>query len=156
MKELFDDAGHLTEYALKAVIHQNLDEFSRLEISEHLSFCDACLVSYTALLSDDMLEEPPEPLAPGIMQKIRRAAIVFFFNKYITMAFAASAAIVLWITGAFTSFDNTNIDKFATRIEYTSDTIARGTVFLSDGISNALSGLFNTASKKGTTIYEEK
>ena len=53
--ELFNKEGHLTDEGLRAVVDGTLDEMGRLEASEHLSFCDSCLVRYTELLADDPL-----------------------------------------------------------------------------------------------------
>ena len=39
--ELFDKNGHLTNEALAALDSNALDELTRLEVSEHLSFCEA-------------------------------------------------------------------------------------------------------------------
>ena len=47
--ELFNKEGHLTDEGLRAVVDGTLDEMGRLEASEHLSFCDSCLVRYTEL-----------------------------------------------------------------------------------------------------------
>ena len=42
--ERFHTDGHLTDEALAALIRDGRpDELSRLEIAEHLSFCDVCL-----------------------------------------------------------------------------------------------------------------
>ena len=57
--ELFDQNGCLTEEGLHAVIGGQLDELGRLEAAEHLSYCDECMDRYTALLTADVLEEPP-------------------------------------------------------------------------------------------------
>ena len=58
--ELFNKEGHLTDEGLRAVVDGTLDEMGRLEASEHLSFCDSCLVRYTELLADDtLLVQPP-------------------------------------------------------------------------------------------------
>ena len=60
--ELFNKEGHLTDEGLRAVVDGTLDEMGRLEASEHLSFCDSCLVRYTELLADDTLLVPEMPL----------------------------------------------------------------------------------------------
>lgn len=70
--ELFHENGHLTSEGLKALTEGRLDELARLEAAEHLSFCDECLVRYTALLEDAPLAAPKAPLAPGVWQRIRR------------------------------------------------------------------------------------
>lgn len=60
MKELFDPNGHLTDDAFGALLRDEpLDEMERLEISEHLSFCDRCVERYAALLDGSELLSPP-------------------------------------------------------------------------------------------------
>ena len=79
MLDLFDQNGHLTDEALQALIREeDLDELQRLEISEHLSFCDACTARYTDLLCDDVLQSPPVPLYGEIM----KTEIVFTPSYY--------------------------------------------------------------------------
>ncbi len=100
--ELFDIKGHLTDAALKAVIAEKLDELSRLEAAEHLSFCDDCLVRYTNMLTDDILLTPQNPIAPPLISRLRQKAVLVFFNKYTTMAAAVALAVVFWSNGFFT------------------------------------------------------
>ena len=76
MNELFNQDGCLTDYALSALIHDKpLDELERLELSEHLSFCDACIERYTAMLSDDFLIPTAQPIAPTIRTRLRDRAL---------------------------------------------------------------------------------
>ena len=50
--ELFSNNGHLKDEALLALIQgRELSELERLEISEHLAYCDRCLQRYTELLT---------------------------------------------------------------------------------------------------------
>ena len=47
----FDKHGHLTEEALRVLTDGGpLTELERLELAEHLSYCDGCLERYAALL----------------------------------------------------------------------------------------------------------
>lgn len=63
--ERFRDDGHLTDEALSALIQQvPMGELERLEIAEHLAFCDICLQRYTTLLTDAPLLTPGAKL-PG-------------------------------------------------------------------------------------------
>lgn len=101
--ELFNKEGHLTDEGLRAVVDGTLDEMGRLEASEHLSFCDGCLVRYTQLLSDDALLVPETPLAPTVLARVRRKAVRVFFNRYTRVAAVAAFALVLWGTGVFNS-----------------------------------------------------
>ena len=53
---LFDDeTGCLTAFALQGLVEGSLGELERLEVTEHLSYCDLCVERYTALLADDTL-----------------------------------------------------------------------------------------------------
>ena len=96
--ELFLENGHLTDEALHASLEGTLDEMGRLEVAEHLSFCDSCLVRYTSLLEDDVLLEPEHPLTPGVLERIRRRVVRVFFNRY---AAAVVLAVTFWSTGLF-------------------------------------------------------
>ena len=55
--ELFDAKGCLSEEGLQALVGGQLDETQRLEAAEHLAYCDRCMDRYTALLTDDVLEQ---------------------------------------------------------------------------------------------------
>ena len=102
MKELFDPNGHLTDDAFGALLRDEpLDEMERLEISEHLSFCDRCVERYAALLDGSELLSPPEPVAPPVFRRIRERARKLFVNKYATAAAAACFAIMFWNIGLF-------------------------------------------------------
>ena len=88
--ELFDQNGCLTEEGLHAVIGGQLDELGRLEAAEHLSYCDKCMDRYTALLTADVLEEPPETLGcpvqdrepkPTLSQKLTGTLDSLLFGK---------------------------------------------------------------------------
>lgn len=98
---LFHKNGHLTDAALTALLQESLDETSRLEVAEHLSFCDTCLVRYTEMLDDSVLIEPEKPLVDGILSKIRQKVIRVFFNRYATAAAAIALAMIFWGYGIF-------------------------------------------------------
>ena len=61
----FRPDGHLTDEALAALARQDpLAELDRLELAEHLAYCDQCLQRYTELLSAGTLLAP-EHSCPG-------------------------------------------------------------------------------------------
>ena len=93
--ELFLENGHLTDEALQASLQ------GTLEVAEHLSFCDTCLVRYTALLEDDVLLTPAQPLAQSVMDRVRRRVVHVFFNRYAAVAAAVVLAVTFWSTGLF-------------------------------------------------------
>ena len=49
MKAYFAPDGHLTDCAFDDLLHSEPDELARLEIAEHLAFCDHCTERYTEL-----------------------------------------------------------------------------------------------------------
>ena len=103
MNELFDREGCLTDFALRTLMEDGqLEELERLEIAEHLSFCDRCVARYGQLLEQGLLEAPPEPLAPTVWQRIKRQARRLLLNRYATAAAAACFAILFWNLGVFT------------------------------------------------------
>ncbi len=104
-RRLFDDeTGCLTDGALAGLMEGSLDELQRLEVSEHLSYCDACVERYTALLTDGVLLEAPELMKQSVLAALRRRAAKVFVNRYFHMAVAASLTLVLWGSGVFNSF----------------------------------------------------
>ncbi|MFA9381968.1 MAG: hypothetical protein ACERKO_13015 [Acetanaerobacterium sp.] len=102
MNELFYDNGHITRRALESLAEEaQSDELARLELAEHLSFCDRCLDEYMALLDDSLLLSPPETQVPHIIKRVKRRARVLFFNRYVRVTVAACLAITLWASGVF-------------------------------------------------------
>ncbi|MDL2324824.1 hypothetical protein LJC61_06725 [Ruminococcaceae bacterium OttesenSCG-928-A16] len=99
---LFFDNGHLTDEGLQAIVDQTLTDMQNLEAAEHLSFCDECLVKYTALLTGETLVAPPQPLRQPVLRRLRKKATLVLFNKYTTVAAAAALAVALWASGVFT------------------------------------------------------
>lgn len=104
--DLFNNDGHLTDYAFDLIINEKADEMQRLEISEHLSFCDECLLAYTERLSNDVLIDMEESVTDSVMSRIKMRLRRIFVNKYGTVAVAACFALVLWTTGTFSYFNN--------------------------------------------------
>lgn len=68
--ELFDAKGCLSEEGLQALVGGQLDETQRLEAAGHLAYCDRCMERYTALLTDDVLEQPPRSARGAVMGTI--------------------------------------------------------------------------------------
>ncbi len=109
--ELFYEDGHLTDEALQALIREEeLDTLQRLEVSEHLSFCDMCTLRYTDLLCEEVLQPPPVPLYGEVMKKIRERARKAFLRRLTTVTAAACLAMIFWWSGVFT-FPARNIER---------------------------------------------
>ena len=72
---LFDDeSGCLTDHALQSLLNGSLEELERLEVAEHLSYCDSCVERYTALRVPQVLEEPPELMKQSILSALLKRA----------------------------------------------------------------------------------
>ena len=99
MNELFTPDGHLTDEALQALINGSLDETGRLEVGEHLSYCDRCLARYTDLLTGEVLEEPPKDQTLPVMRRIFRRQSRTALRRYASAAAAVALGSFLWYSG---------------------------------------------------------
>ena len=97
--ELFDEKGCLTDEGLQAVIDGQLDELSRLEAAEHLAYCDACMDCYTALLTADVLQDPPHPAHKAVMATIWVRLMQNTWGRAAVAGVAAVLALTMWRTG---------------------------------------------------------
>ena len=101
--EVFDPAGHLSDSALLALVRNEdaLDALARLEIAEHLSYCDRCLQRYTQLLAQDALLTPGHSCRESLWRRIRARTMGILTSRYATAAAAVALALtVLWGSAA--------------------------------------------------------
>ena len=96
--DIFRHDGHLTDQALAALAAgEPLDETARLEIAEHLAFCDLCLQRYTDALAGMELLTPEQSCRESLWRRIRARAARLFLNRYATAAAAVALALtMLW------------------------------------------------------------
>ena len=96
--ERFRADGHLTDEALLALIRQEeQSELERLEIAEHLAFCDTCLQRYTELLAETPLLAPSRSCRQTLWRRLRARAARLLVSRYATAAAAVALALtVLW------------------------------------------------------------
>ena len=93
--EIFRHDGHLTDGALAALVaREPLDETARLEIAEHLAYCDLCLQRYTSALAGAPLLAPERSCRESLWRRIRARTIQIFTSRYT----AAVAGVVLALT----------------------------------------------------------
>ena len=100
--ELFDAKGCLSEEGLQALVSGQLDETQRLEAAEHLAYRDRCMDSYTALLTDDVLEQPPRSARGAVMGTIWIRLMQNTWGRAAVATVAAVLALTMWRTGALT------------------------------------------------------
>ena len=100
--ELFDPAGHLTGGALLALAHEEVpDELARLEMAEHLAYCDQCLHRYTDLLTKTPLLTPAHSCRESLWRRVRARTLRLLTSRYATAAAAVALALtVLWGSAA--------------------------------------------------------
>lgn len=100
---LFDEDGHLTGAGLDALKQGALDEWGSLEAAEHLTFCDCCLLRYTALVEamPEGLQAPMRDLIPQVQSLMRLRSFRIMTNRYVSTAAAVVLAFSLWRFGAF-------------------------------------------------------
>ena len=91
--KLFDADGHLTDEGLYAIKDGTLDDLGALEAAEHLSFCDYCLLRYTAMIdaAPDCMKQPMRDLIPQVQSLMRLRSFRIMTNRYVS----AAAAVVL-------------------------------------------------------------
>ncbi len=93
--ERFRADGHLTDEALRALVQEEpLSELERLELAEHLSFCDICLQRYTDCLAHTALAAPERSCREGLRRRIWQRTARLAASRYAT----AAAAVVLALT----------------------------------------------------------
>ena len=97
--ELFDAKGCLSEEGLQALVGGQLDETQRLEAAEHLAYCDRCMDRYTALLTDDVLEQPPRSARGAVMGTIWVRLMQNTWGRAAVAAVAAVLALTMWRSG---------------------------------------------------------
>ena len=96
--DAFRSDGHLTDEILTALAGgEELEELTRLEAAEHLSFCDLCLDRYTEKLTGAELMTPARSCREGIWSRIRSRTLRLVTSRYATAAAAVALALtMLW------------------------------------------------------------
>ena len=94
----FRPDGHLTDAALTALVRgDGLEELDRLELAEHLAYCDQCLQRYTELLSEGALLTPARSCRESLRRRIWHRAVQLGISRYATAAAAVALALtMLW------------------------------------------------------------
>lgn len=101
--EAFRPDGHLSEEALVRLARNEdvFDGLERLEVSEHLSFCDYCLQRYTETLETAPLLVPQNSCQRSLWNHIRFRSLRLAVSRYTTAAAAVALALtILWGEGA--------------------------------------------------------
>ena len=137
--EPFRTDGHLTDETLAALARgRELDELTRLEIAEHLAFCDACLQRYTDLLAPAPLLVPAHSCRESLWVRVRRRTLRLVTSRYATAAAAVALALTVdWGSGRldFVRLPNPPEDRPSL-----SEGLQRWSARWSDSLDSAMSG----------------
>ena len=143
----FREDGHLSDGALTALAGNEdaFDELERLEIAEHLAFCDYCLQRYTLALEDGALLVPQRSCQKALWARIRTRTLRLVTSRYATAAAAVTLALtVLWggerveFTRPVFPEDRPSVSRQLTELTGDLSDSLRGTV---SGFSDFLDGL---------------
>lgn len=161
MKGLFENKeGHLTDFALNQLVSGELDEMGRLEVAEHLAFCDHCLERYTAVLDGRPLMETPDLFGPSVMRALRRKVLRITASRYFTAAISACIALVFWVTGIFNVSalrpDQEKTQQAAQDAAKPRFSIAQAAGDMFDSWANSLSNLVDSIDLRGVFYNEKK
>ena len=111
-EKLFDAEGHLTDEGLYALKDGTLDDLGALEAAEHLSFCDYCLLRYTAMIeaAPECMKQPMRDLIPQVQNLMRLRSFRIMTNRYVSAAAAVVLGFMLW--GAVSTFGVPDVSTF--------------------------------------------
>ena len=138
---LFNTRGHLTDDALKILSGGGpLTELERLEIAEHLDFCDECLMRSMEFLPEGALLAPARTCRETLWKRIRQRAVQVLASRYATAAAAIAIAAGLWSFNIFGGLVTgsaalSNTDRYAQRQGDFSEKIEQLDRAVSSGLS---------------------
>ncbi|HIV86813.1 MAG TPA: hypothetical protein H9896_01735 [Candidatus Pygmaiobacter gallistercoris] len=93
---LFDDnTGHITDLGFVALENEQLSLDQRLEIAEHLSFCEDCRCRYLAFVESRPLLTPTRPVTGPVMHRIRTRGRVILLRRALRAGLAACLLLAL-------------------------------------------------------------
>ena len=146
--ELFGDDGHLQDQAFDALIHGDLDDLSRLEIAEHLSYCDECLVRYETWLTDDALPPMEASVLRPVMGKIRADRRRDIFRRCMSAGLAAGLTLVLWGAGVFQGLTQAGGEFTGFELTF-ADRFTQGAAAMNQNFVDQINQIFESFSLKG-------
>lgn len=98
---IFNQNGHITAEGLFLLVTEKANEMQRLELSEHLSFCDRCLEQYLIEMDKITLLEIEESIAKRVIKRVKHKTAFLAQKRFGTAVAAACIAMILWTSGAF-------------------------------------------------------
>ena len=138
--KLFDEDSHITDEGFRLLAAGEVDELGRLELSEHMDFCDQCVARYSEQLTDDLLQEQEEEITPAILRQIRQRNGRIFMSRFAKVSMAAGLAIVIWVGGFYRVGLLSPSRDHSARVSSTTRTLSDTLWNWSSGLDKLLSG----------------
>ena len=133
--EIFRHDGHLTDEALAALVTGAvLDETARLEMAEHLAYCDLCLQQYTDALAGAPLLVPEHSCRESLWRRVRARTIRIFTSRYAAAVAGVALALTLVWGSGYGSFRLPELPEDR-------PTVSDGLRKWNESLDNAMSGL---------------
>ena len=133
--EIFRHDGHLTEETLAAMVRgEPLDETARLEMAEHLAYCDLCLQRYTDALAGAPLLTPERSCRESLWRRVRARTIRIFTSRYAAAVAGVALALTLVWGSGYGSFRLPELPEDR-------PTVSDGLRKWNESLDNAMSGL---------------
>lgn len=143
--DYFNEQGHLQEQAFIYLEQEQTEEIIRLEISEHLSFCDECLDNYLEYIGrcgEDKLIQPMKPMKNVVYNQIKMKLLGLVFNKYSSAVIAAGLTLFLITSGFLMPLDADYTDQKLLNIQESTQKVAHAATEATSSITNLINGIF--------------
>lgn len=137
--KLMDKNGHATQESLRALAEGSLYEAQRLQLAEHLSCCDECMLAFTMLDEAELpLLQPPRELCTSAVRRLWQRRALGVLQRCGIVAAAACFVFAAWRFDFFakigTNLENSNVDVLQQITEELSDSLTSWSVRLSQNL----------------------
>lgn len=115
--------GHIAEEGFQRMLKNQCTTLERLELAEHISFCNPCLERYLSLVEQGKLLIPKEGMKEDVLQKAQKDWFGDFRKRLAQATVAASIFLMCWsVGGAVTRVDHSFL-WLTGRVEQTRESI---------------------------------
>lgn len=156
MKDIFNDSGHITDYGFELLINGEPTELERLEIAEHLDYCDLCVAEYTKKLENITLLTPVNSVSESVFKQIRNKAVKVFFSRYTMVGIAACMTMIMWVSGVFdiSSIEYNNYNKQNVQLRVNRIVNRSNTIF--NNMTKSVNEFFDELTNREVFEYEKE
>jgi len=95
----FKEDGHISKEGFLKMQGNQCTTLERLELTEHISFCNPCLEQYLALVEEGKILTPQRSMQQAILQKAQKNRFGDFRKRFGQATMAASVFLMCWSIG---------------------------------------------------------